>query len=187
MLELQLDESTRCFIAPFQMKANNGILIIDDFGRQTVTPRELLNRWVVPLDRRVDYLTLSSGMKFQVPFELMVVFSTNMNPHDLADEAFLRRIQTKVLVDNVSAAVFDQIFHRVAQSHQVPCEPGCAEYLRQRVAAAGNKFLRACYPNDIYRLVKAISEYEGRAVRMTRANIDRAVGLYFAQATDVAE
>jgi predicted ATPase with chaperone activity len=187
MLELQLDESTRCFIAPFQMKANNGILIIDDFGRQTVTPRELLNRWVVPLDRRVDYLTLSSGMKFQVPFELMVVFSTNMNPRDLADEAFLRRIQTKVLVENVSAAVFDQIFHRVAQAHQVPCEPGCAEYLRQRVAAVGNKFLRACYPNDIYRLVKAISEYEGRAVRMTRANIDRAVGLYFAQSTEVAE
>ena len=187
MLELQLDAATRCFIAPFQMKANNGILIIDDFGRQMVSPRELLNRWVVPLDRRVDYLTLSSGMKFQVPFELMVVFSTNMNPRDLADEAFLRRIQTKVLVDNVSAAVFDQIFHRVAQAHQVPCEPGCAEYLRQRVAAAGNKFLRACYPNDIYRLVKAISEYEGRAVRMTRANIDRAVGLYFAQSSEVAE
>jgi predicted ATPase with chaperone activity len=187
MLELQLDESTRCFIAPFQMKANNGILIVDDFGRQMVAPRELLNRWVVPLDRRVDYLTLSSGMKFQVPFEVMVVFSTNMNPHDLADEAFLRRIQTKVLVDNVSAAVFDQIFHRVAQAHQVPCEPGCAEYLRQRVAGAGYKFLRACYPNDIYRLVKAISEYEGRAVRMTRANIDRAVGLYFAKSSEVVD
>jgi hypothetical protein len=187
MLELQLDESTRCFIAPFQMKANNGILIVDDFGRQMVAPRELLNRWVVPLDRRVDYLTLSSGMKFQVPFEVMVVFSTNMNPKDLADEAFLRRIQTKVMVDNVSAAVFDQIFHRVTQAHQVPCEPGCAEYLRQRCAASGYKFLRACYPNDIFRLVKAISEYEGRAVRMTRANIDRAVGLYFAQSSDVAE
>ena len=86
MLELQLDEATRCFIAPFQMKSNNGILIIDDFGRGMVSPRELLNRWVVPLDRRVDYLTLSSGMKFQVPFELMVVFSTNMNPRDLANE-----------------------------------------------------------------------------------------------------
>lgn len=187
MLELQLDQSTHCFIAPFQMKANNGILIIDDFGRQMVAPRELLNRWVVPLDRRVDYLTLASGMKFQVPFEVMVVFSTNMNPRDLADEAFLRRIQTKVLVDNVSAAVFDQIFHRVAQSHQVPCEPGCAAYLRQRCAETGNRFLRACYPNDIYRLVKAISEYEGRAIRMTRANIDRAIGLYFAKDTDLAQ
>jgi predicted ATPase with chaperone activity len=187
MLELQLDESTHCFIAPFQMKANNGILIIDDFGRQMVAPRELLNRWVVPLDRRVDYLTLSSGMKFQVPFEVMVVFSTNMNPRDLADEAFLRRIQTKVLVDNVSAAVFDQIFYRVTQAHQVPAEPGSAEYLRQRCTEAGSRFLRACYPNDIYRLVKAISEYEGRAIRMTRANIDRAVGLYFAKDSEVAE
>jgi len=75
-----------------------------------LAPRDLLNRWIVPLDRRVDYLTLSSGMKFQVPFELMVVFSTNLNPHDLADEAFLRRIQTKVLVENVSAEVFEEIF-----------------------------------------------------------------------------
>jgi len=183
MLELQLDEATRCFISPCQMKANNGILIIDDFGRQVLTPRELLNRWIVPLDRRVDYLTLASGMKFQVPFELMVVFSTNLNPHDLADEAFLRRIQTKVLVDNVSAEVFDQIFQRVMQTHQVPCEPGCAEYLRERCAAAGAEYLRACYPMDMHKLVKAISEYEGRPVRMTRANIDHAVGLYFAKTT----
>jgi hypothetical protein len=163
------------------MKANNGILIIDDFGRQVLSPRELLNRWIVPLDRRVDYLTLASGMKFQVPFEMMVVFSTNLNPRDLADEAFLRRIQTKVLVDNVTPEVFDQIFQRVVRINQVPCEPGCSEYLRERCAAAGAEFLRACYPMDVYKLVKAISEYEGRPVRMTRTNIDRAVGLYFAR------
>jgi hypothetical protein len=180
MLELRLDDSTRVFISPVQMKANNGILIIDDFGRQVVAPRELLNRWIVPLDRRVDYLTLSSGMKFQVPFELMVVFSTNLDPHDLADEAFLRRIQTKVLVENVSAEIFDRIFHSVIQSVQAPAEPGCAEYLRERCQAVAHN-LRACYPMDIYKLVKAISEYEGRPVRITRANIDRAVGLYFAK------
>ncbi|MGA2197440.1 MAG: ATPase, partial [Bryobacteraceae bacterium] len=181
MLELQLDQATHCFISPCQMKANNGILIIDDFGRQVLTPRELLNRWIVPLDRRVDYLTLASGMKFQVPFEMMVVFSTNLNPHDLADEAFLRRIQTKVLVDNVSPDVFDRIFQRVMQINQVPCEPGCAEYLRERCAAAGAQYLRACYPMDVYKLVRAISEYEGRPVRMTRTNIDRSVDLYFAK------
>jgi hypothetical protein len=180
MLELSLDEATRVFIAPCQMKANNGLFIIDDFGRQVLSPRELLNRWVVPLDRRVDYLTLASGMKFQVPFELMVVFSSNLNPKDLADEAFLRRIQSKVLVSDVSPEAFDQIFQRVVDTHQAPAEPGAAEYLRQRCAAAGAKYLRACYPNDIYRLVKAISEYEGRAVRMTRSNMDRAVALYFA-------
>src|SRR5207237_6338025 len=96
MLELRLDEATRVFISPCQMKANNGIFIVDDFGRQVLSPRELLNRWIVPLDRRVDYLTLASGMKFQVPFEMMVGFSTNLNPHEVADEAFLPRIQTKL-------------------------------------------------------------------------------------------
>src|SRR5579872_721124 len=131
MLELRLDESTKVFISPCQMKANNGVLIIDDFGRQVLSPRELLNRWIVPLDRRVDYLTLSSGMKFQVPFELMVVFSTNLDPHDLADEAFLRRIQTKVMVENVSDEIFDEIFARVMASHSVPAEPGLAQYLRE--------------------------------------------------------
>src|SRR5579871_4776065 len=181
MLELRMDDDTRVFISPCQMKANNGILIIDDFGRQMLSPRELLNRWIVPLDRRVDYLTLASGMKFQVPFEMMVVFSTNLNPHDLADEAFLRRIQSKVLVENVTAEVFDQIFHRAMHSAEAPYEAGAAQYLRERCLAAGTKFLRACYPNDIFKLVRAISEYEGRPVRLTRANIDRAVALYFAK------
>src|SRR5205807_3755831 len=143
MLELQMDEATRVFISPCQLKANNGIFIVDDFGRQVLSPRELLNRWIVPLDRRVDYLTLASGMKFQAPFELMVVFSTNLNPHELADEAFLRRIQTKVEVDDVSNAVFDEIFRRVVASHQAPCEPGAAEYLRSRCRAAAGDILHA--------------------------------------------
>ena len=170
------------FIAPCQMKANNGILVVDDFGRQMVAPQQLLNRWIVPLDRRVDYLTLASGMKFQVPFELMVVFSTNLDPEDLADEAFLRRIQTKVLVEDVTDEIFDLIVKQVITVHSVPAETGCAEYMRERCTAAGASTLRACYPLDILKLVKAIAEYEGRAVRLTRANIDRAVGLYFAKA-----
>src|ERR1022692_3581444 len=187
MLELRLDESTKVFISPCQMKANNGILIIDDFGRQMLTPRELLNRWIVPLDRRVDYLTLASGMKFQVPFELMVVFSTNLDPYELADEAFLRRIQTKVLVEAVTDDIFDQIFQRVVQANQVSAELGAAPYLRDRCRGAGAKFLRACYPRDIYQIVKAISEYEGRPVRLTKSNIDRAVGLYFARTAPVTK
>jgi hypothetical protein len=181
MLELRLDEATHVFIAPCQMKANNGILVVDDFGRQVMSPQQLLNRWIVPLDRRVDYLTLASGMKFQVPFELMVVFSTNLDPEDLADEAFLRRIQTKVLVEDVNDEIFDLIVKQVITVHSVPAETGCAEYMRERCWAAGATALRACYPMDIFKLVKAIAEYEGRAVRFTRANIDRAVGLYFAK------
>lgn len=182
MLELRLDESPHIYIAPCQLKANNGILIIDDFGRQMISPRELLNRWIVPLDRHVDYLTLASGLKFQAPFELMVVFSTNLDPKDLADEAFLRRIQTKVYVEDVSAEVFDQIFQRVMQAHNAPAELGSAEHLRNQCLEAGAPALRACYPADILRLVKAISEYEGRPLRVTKANIDRAVQLYFAKA-----
>jgi hypothetical protein len=181
MLELRVDETTRVFIAPVQMKANNGIMVIDDFGRQMLSPRDLLNRWIVPLDRRVDYLTLTSGMKFAVPFELMVVFSTNLDPHDLADEAFLRRIQSKVLLEDVTADIFDQIFQRVMEANHAPCEAGCAEYLRSRCLTAVPKGLHACYPYDIYKLVKAISEYEGQPVRMTRTSIDRALALYFAR------
>ena len=109
MLELRLDDTSGIYAAPLQMKANNGIFIIDDFGRQLMSPRDLLNRWIVPLDRKVDYLTLRYGVKFQIPFELMVVFSTNLDPSDLADEAFLRRIHNKILVEPVSASVFDQI------------------------------------------------------------------------------
>jgi len=181
MLELRLDEATHVFIAPCQLKANNGILIIDDFGRQMLSPRELLNRWIVPLDRRVDYLTLASGMKFQVPFELMVVFSTNLDPADLADEAFLRRIQTKVLVEDVNDEVFDRIFQLVVATNEVPCEPGIGEYLRHRCLTHGARTLRACYPRDILKLIAAIAEYEGRPPRLTRVNVDRAVQLYFAK------
>lgn len=181
MLELRLDESPHVFIAPCQLKANNGILIIDDFGRQMLSPRELLNRWIVPLDRHVDYLTLASGLKFQVPFELMVVFSTNLDPKDLADEAFLRRIQTKILVEDVTAETFDRIFQRVLQTSGVTAEYGAADHLRTKCFEAGAQALRACYPSDILRLVRAISEYEGRPVRMSKANIERAVKLYFAK------
>jgi predicted ATPase with chaperone activity len=181
MLELRLDAATRVFIAPTQMKANNGVLVIDDFGRQLLSPRDLLNRWITALDRRVDYLTLVSGMKFQVPFELLVVFSTNLNPRDLADEAFLRRIQAKILVENASNDVFDEIFRRVANEHCLTLEPGVGPYLRKRCYEAGARHLRACYPSDICRLLKAIGEYENRPVRLDPQSIDRAVDLYFAK------
>jgi hypothetical protein len=182
MLELRIDEDTRVFISPFQMKANNGVLIIDDFGRQMLSPKDLLNRWTVPLDRRVDFLTLSSGLKFQVPFELMVVFSTNLDPHTLADEAFLRRIQTKVFIERVTPELFDQIFSRVVDRERVPCEPGAGEYLRERCEALSEGGqLRACYPMDVYKLVKAICEYEGHPALISKTNIERAVGLYFAR------
>ncbi|MBI3278578.1 MAG: AAA family ATPase, partial [Acidobacteria bacterium] len=133
MLELKLDEISRTYSAPLQLKANNGILIIDDFGRQVITPRKLLNRWIVPLDRRVDYLTLRYGVKFEVPFELMVVFATNLDPSELADEAFLRRIHNKIYISPVTEAVFDEIFRRHTAQNQIECEPDAAPDLRREI------------------------------------------------------
>jgi hypothetical protein len=181
MLELRLDESSGIYAGPMQMKANNGIFIIDDFGRQLMSPRDLLNRWIVPLDRRVDYLTLRYGVKFQIPFELMVVFSTNLDPSDLADEAFLRRIQNKIEVEPVSAQVFDMIYQRVVTTRNVPTEYDSAEYLRKLCLSNGRTELRACYPLDILNIISAISQYETRPVQVTKPDLERAVQLYFAR------
>ena len=181
MLELRLDDSSGIYAAPLQLKANNGIFIIDDFGRQLMSPRDLLNRWIVPLDRRIDYLTLRYGVKFQIPFELMVVFSTNLDPSDLADEAFLRRIQNKILVEPVQPHVFDQIFTRVMSSREVPVEQDSAEFLRRLCLSDGRQELRACYPLDICNLLMSISKYENKPVMATRENLERAASIYFAK------
>jgi hypothetical protein len=179
MLELRLDESSGIYAAPLQMKANNGIFIIDDFGRQLMSPRDLLNRWIVPLDRRVDYLMLRYGIKFQIPFELMVVFSTNLEPSDLADEAFLRRIHNKIFVEAVDEKAFDQIFHRVVGSTRIPHEPDSAEYLRKLCLREGRTELRACYPSDICNILVSIGKYEGRPPYMSKTELERAASLYF--------
>ncbi|MBE0659113.1 MAG: AAA family ATPase [Bryobacteraceae bacterium] len=181
MLELRLDEASGIYAAPLQMKANNGIFIIDDFGRQLMSPRDLLNRWIVPLDRKVDYLTLRYGVKFQIPFELMVVFSTNLDPSDLADEAFLRRIQNKIEIEPVQPEVFDMIFQRLMTLKNVPAEYDSAEYLRKLCLSSGRTQLRACYPLDILSIIQSISQYESRGVNVTKPDIERAVELYFAK------
>jgi hypothetical protein len=181
MLELRLDEASGIYSAPLQMKANNGIFIVDDFGRQLMSPRDLLNRWIVPLDRRTDYLTLRYGVKFQIPFEVMVVFSTNLEPQDLADEAFLRRIQNKIFVDAVDPESFDEIFRRTVKHHNVTPEPGSAEYLRDLCLRDGRVELRACYPGDICVILKSIGKYEKRQPVMTRGELERATSLYFAR------
>lgn len=181
MLELRLDEASGIYAAPLQMKANNGIFIIDDFGRQLMSPRDLLNRWIVPLDRRVDYLTLRYGVKFQIPFELMVVFSTNLEPADLADEAFLRRIHNKIYVEAVDARSFDEIFGRVVTARKIPAESDSAEYLRKLCLREGRTELRACYPGDICNILVSIGRYEQRPPQMTKSDLERAAALYFSR------
>lgn len=181
MLELRLDETSGIYAAPLQMKANNGVLIIDDFGRQLMSPRDLLNRWIVPLDRRVDYLTLRYGVKFQIPFELMVVFSTNLDPASLADEAFLRRIHNKILIEPVDGLAFGQIFEAAVRKYEIPMEEGAAEFLSDLCLSDGRTELRACYPWDICQLLVSISRYEKREARASREGLERATRLYFAK------
>jgi hypothetical protein len=182
MLELRLDEPSGIYTAPLQMKANNGIFLIDDFGRQLISPRDLLNRWIVPLDRRVDYLSLQYGVKFQIPFEVLVVFATNLDPNDLADEAFLRRIHNKIFIEPVHQHTFDEIFRRVASSRNIPLEHDSCENLRKLCLADGRTELRACYPLDIIDILSSIGRYEKRPVTVTREDLLRAVAMYFAKA-----
>ncbi|MBK9166408.1 MAG: AAA family ATPase [Bryobacterales bacterium] len=181
MVELRLDEASGIYSAPLQMKANNGIFIIDDFGRQLISPRDLLNRWIVPLDRRVDYLSLRYGVKFQIPFEVMVVFATNLDPNDLADEAFLRRIHNKIYIEPVTSQVFDEILRRVATSRNIQLAPDTCEILRKLCLTDGRTELRACYPTDICNILGSISRYEKRPVSVSKSDIERAVALYFAK------
>jgi predicted ATPase with chaperone activity len=181
MLELKMDESTGVYAAPLQMKANNGMFIIDDFGRQILSPEYLLNRWIVPLDRKVDYLSLTYGAKFEIPFQMTVVFSTNLDPSKLADEAFLRRIQNKIYIEPVGPDVFDRIFNRVVESKGIQSEPQSSDFLRQLCTHNTKKELRACYPADIVAIIEAISNYEEIPASITRANLKRAAGIYFTQ------
>ena len=145
MLDLQLDRDTGVYMAPLQLKANNGVLVIDDFGRQAMTPDALLNRWIVPLDRGVDYLTLH-GRKIEVPFEVKAVLSTNLQPSDLGDEAFFRRIHNKVYIGACTDDQFDWILVRVAERKRLEVDATTAARLRQVAKARGDGELRAYLP-----------------------------------------
>ncbi|MGA2711588.1 MAG: AAA family ATPase [Bryobacteraceae bacterium] len=178
MLELQRDPETGSYVAPMHMKANNGVFVIDDFGRQMISPRDLLNRWIVPLDRRLDYLSMSNGLKFAIPFEVFVVFSTNLNPTELADEAFLRRIPNKILVDAIPPQAFDEIVRRRLESMGWPAEPEAAVHLRELCKERGGD-LRPCYPRDVFRIIESIALFEERTPALSVMDIDRAGELYF--------
>ena len=178
MLELRSDASSGIYAAPLQMKANNGILVIDDFGRQVISPRDLLNRWIVPLDRRMDYLTLHHGQKLCIPFEVMVVFATNLDPSELADEAFLRRIHNKIYVEPVTIECFQEILTRVLDARQMVCDAPIAGYFAELCQSRGNA-LKACYPADLCDILMWRSQYEGRPPQVTPAELDRAADLYF--------
>jgi len=178
MLELQRNPETGSYLAPLHMKANNGVFVIDDFGRQMISPRDLLNRWIVPLDRRVDYLSTAAGMKFPIPFEVFVVFSSNLHPAELGDEAFLRRIRNKIFVDTAEPGIFDEIVTRRIKSLEWESQPGAMEYLR-RVCMERGGALRHCYPGDICKIIESAAEFEEREPMLAKDDIDRAANIYF--------
>lgn len=178
MLDLELDRDTGVYMAPLQLKANNGVLVIDDFGRQAMSPDALLNRWIVPLDRGVDYLTLH-GRKIEVPFEVKAVLSTNLDPSDLGDEAFFRRIHNKVFVGGCTAEQFDWILARVARSKGLELTAESAERLRSVAIERGDGELRAYLPSVVCELARSIIAYENRGNDVPPWLIDRVLDLYF--------
>lgn len=179
MLDLQFNPMSKFYVGPVQMKANNGVLIIDDFGRQRLRPEELLNRWIVPLDRRIDFLTMAGGKKIEVPFELLVVFASNMEPSELVDPAFLRRIKTKIRIGAVSEEQFCEIFHRVAKQHRVGFDPAIPRDLIFYVRGYLKQELRPCYPRDIVEQVCWAARYDDREPYIDRIALDRAIRAYF--------
>lgn len=179
MLELQLNPISNVYAAPLQMKANNGVLVIDDFGRQRMRPEQLLNRWIVPLDRRVDFLSLAGGKQVQIPFEMFVVFATNLTPASLVDAAFLRRIQTKIEVGAVSDAQFHEIFRWVCDELKVDYAAAIVDELIDIIRNRLKEPLRACHPRDLVNQIRWAASYEERQPALTREAIAEAIEAYF--------
>lgn len=180
MQDTRVDEATRICTAPLQVKANNGILLIDDFGRQRITARELLNRWIVPMDRRADILSLS-GTSFEVPFELLVVFATNLALSDLAEDAFMRRLTNKIRIEPLGRELFLELFRRVCAERQLPCSAEMEEYVLQQCLGHCKDGLRGCFPNDLTKIIRGIAAFEEREPLVNRADVDEAVKVYFGQ------
>lgn len=178
-LDLVFDDTTKFYEAPFQVKANGGILLIDDFGRQQVRPRDLLNRWIVPLENRVDYLRLHTGRKVEVPFDVLIVFSTNLPPKDLVDEAFLRRLRHKIEIGDPTFEEYREIFKRVAQDRRIEYNDQGLAYLLQEWYIKRNRKLRASHPRDLCDQIIDIASYLAVPPAMSREMIDHAGKAYF--------
>jgi SpoVK/Ycf46/Vps4 family AAA+-type ATPase len=178
-LELKYSAASKFYIAPVQMKANSGILVIDDFGRQLVAPKELLNRWIVPMEARVDHLSLLSGETIEIPFELLLVFSTNIPPQQLGDEAFFRRIRHKIEVGDPSEDAFLRIMKLVCDAHDIQYEEEAGHYIIERYYRPKHRNLRGVHPRDIIDLLMDISSFQDREPECSRELIDLACASYF--------
>jgi predicted ATPase with chaperone activity len=180
-LDLRLDPMAKIYEAPLQLKANGGIFLIDDFGRQQVSPADLLNRWIVPLENGVDYLRLRTGQTIVVPFRTLIVFSTNLDPYKLADDAFYRRIQMKVGIFSPDRERFQAIFRRVCTQTAIPFDQSSFEYLVTTWYQKPGRTFQSVHPRDLLRIVQALCEYSGCAPSLTPDLIDEACTTYFVE------
>ncbi len=174
MLDLSYNATSHLYEAPLQLKANNGIYLIDDFGRQKATPAEIFNRWIVPMDSRIDYLNFISGGKIGVPFETFLVFSTNLRPEELGDEAFLRRIQYKMFLGNPTEQDFLEIFEQCAAQQKLTCAPNVVEHMLDRHYRPINKRLRRCHPRDLVAHAIDLIRFERLPMILTDEVLDSA-------------
>jgi predicted ATPase with chaperone activity len=185
-LELQRDEQTGVYRAPPQVKANGGVFIIDDFGRQRVRPRDLLNRWMVPLERQVDLLDLPIGHKLAIPFECFLIFATNLDPAELVEEAFLRRIRYKIHVDSPSRDQFRSMFRRQCEERGIPFESAAVSHIYQHYYDAGIVEARACHPRDLVDHIVDMRRYSGTEVTLSGEAVEAACRSYFVDMTEAA-
>ena len=180
MLDLSFNEISKFYEAPLQLKANGGVFVVDDFGRQRIRPRDLLNRWIVLLESRVDYLTLHTGKKFEIPFDVLIVFATNLNPDSLADEAFLRRIPYKIYAKNPTPDEFSQIFALNCRRRRAwSFDPVVVEYLVRRYYEPRGIEMRACQPRDLVEQIVNLCRDHGRDPAISRELLDKACASYF--------
>jgi predicted ATPase with chaperone activity len=162
-----------------QLKANNGVFIVDDFGRQRLSPQELLNRWIIPLENRQDFLHLRTGQKITIPFDQFIVFATNLDPRSLVDDAFLRRLRSKVKIDYVSRSQFVEIFHRCCDQYQLSFNLNVVEHLLKVYYDNDQRPLTACHPRDLLEKILDYSRYYKIPPKLTPENLDRACQSYF--------
>lgn len=181
MLELRYDYSSKFYEAPIHMKVGNGVFILDDFGRQRIEPRQLLNRWIIPLERGVDFPSLHTGMKFEIPFDQITVFSTNLNPLDLVDDAFLRRIRHKIHVQYQTEEEFKEILQHMCHKQGVRHETEVTEYLLDTYYRKQNRPLVGSHPRDLLEHVIDHAHFMKQRPEFTRETIDSAAVNYFVE------
>jgi predicted ATPase with chaperone activity len=177
-MDLTYDQTVKFYEAPFQLKSNGGTLLIDDFGRQRVQPRDLFNRWIIPLENRVDYLTLHTGKKIQVPFEQLLIFASNLDSADLAEEAFLRRLGYRLTADSPNPETYGRIFRKYLEACRLRYDPRLLDVLLA-LYSQEQRDMRACQPRDLVDRCRDICRYENRPFALTKELLERAWLYYF--------